>query len=89
MPSVLSFGADVRRGKIGENRIVDAHVVRLLHNRLLQWRFVNARANAALAAQRSNAEVWSPLLKLQCLEIRANMFFILIVSLRLDLYGNL
>lgn len=56
MPSVLSFGADVRRGKIGENRIVDAHVVRLLHNRLLQWRFVNARANAALAAQRSNAE---------------------------------
>lgn len=75
MPSVLSFGADVRRGKIGENRIVDAHVVRLLHNRLLQWRFVNARANAALAAQRSNAEVWSPGLKLQCLEIRANMFF--------------
>ncbi|KAB2619481.1 QWRF motif-containing protein 2 [Pyrus ussuriensis x Pyrus communis] len=56
MPSVLSFAADVRRGKVGENRIVDAHVVRLLHNRLLQWRFVNARANAALAAQRSNAE---------------------------------
>ncbi|KAM1118841.1 hypothetical protein ACFX2I_043108 [Malus domestica] len=56
MPSVLSFAADVRRGKVGENRMVDAHVVRLLHNRLLQWRFVNARADATLAAQRSNAE---------------------------------
>ncbi|BBG95171.1 unknown function family protein DUF566, partial [Prunus dulcis] len=56
-PSILSFAADVRRGKVGENRIVDAHVVRLLHNRLLQWRFVNARANASLAAQRSNAEM--------------------------------
>ncbi|PQP93516.1 QWRF motif-containing protein 2 [Prunus yedoensis var. nudiflora] len=55
-PSILSFAADVRRGKVGENQIVDAHVVRLLHNRLLQWRFVNARANASLAAQRSNAE---------------------------------
>ncbi|XP_027329607.1 QWRF motif-containing protein 2-like [Abrus precatorius] len=55
-PSVLSFAVDVPRGKIGENRIVDAHLLRLLHNRLLQWRFVNARADAALSAQTSNAE---------------------------------
>lgn len=57
-PSILSFVVDVRRGKVGENRIVDAHLLRLLYNKLLQWRFVNARADAALSAQRLNAEVW-------------------------------
>uniref|UniRef100_A0A803MKK0 QWRF motif-containing protein 2 n=1 Tax=Chenopodium quinoa TaxID=63459 RepID=A0A803MKK0_CHEQI len=56
-PSVLSFAVDVRRGKVGENRIVDAHQLRLLYNRQLQWRFVNARADAALSAQRQNAEM--------------------------------
>lgn len=57
-PSILSFAADVRRGKMGENRIVDAHLLRLLYNRHLQWRFVNARADAALLLQRLTAEVW-------------------------------
>lgn len=57
VPSILSFAADLRRGKGGENRIVDAHVLRILYNRLLQWRFINARTDAALAAQRLNAEV--------------------------------
>ena len=56
-PSILSFSADVRRGKMGENRIVDAHLLRLLHNRYLQWRFINARADASLLAQSMNAEV--------------------------------
>ncbi|KAK7376957.1 hypothetical protein VNO80_02377 [Phaseolus coccineus] len=55
-PSVLSFAVDVSRGKVGENRIADAHLLRLFHNRLLQWRFVNARADAALSAQTFNAE---------------------------------
>lgn len=76
-PSILSFAADVRRGKVGENRIVDAHVVRLLHNRLLQWRFVNARANASLAAQRSNAEVWLlDLILTHCIQCTANSFWL-------------
>ncbi|RVW80100.1 QWRF motif-containing protein 2 [Vitis vinifera] len=44
------------RGKMGENRIVDAHLLRLLYNRHLQWRFVNARADAALLVQRMRAE---------------------------------
>lgn len=57
VPSILSFAADLRRGKGGENRILDAHVLRILYNRLLQWRFVNARADASLSAQRLNAEV--------------------------------
>lgn len=55
-PSILSFAADVRRGKIGENRVVDAHLLRLFYNRLLQWRFANARADTALSAQSWNAE---------------------------------
>lgn len=55
-PSILSFSIDVRRGKMGENRIVDAHLLRLLYNRHLQWRFVNARADAALLVQRMRAE---------------------------------
>ncbi|KAK9271382.1 hypothetical protein L1049_026972 [Liquidambar formosana] len=56
MPSILSFAADVRRGKMGENRIEDAHLLRLVYNRLLQWRFVNARADAALLVQTMTAE---------------------------------
>ncbi|KAI4366477.1 hypothetical protein MLD38_022350 [Melastoma candidum] len=55
-PSMLSFAAEARRGRMGESRIFDAHALRLLHNRLLQWRFVNARADDALFAQRFNAE---------------------------------
>lgn len=56
-PSILSFAADVRRGKMGENRILDAHELRLLHNRHLQWRFVNARTEASLTVQTEVAEV--------------------------------
>ncbi|KAI8004615.1 QWRF motif-containing protein 2 [Camellia lanceoleosa] len=50
-PSILSFAADVRRGKVG-----DAHVLRLLHNRHLQWRFINARADNAMMVQKVTAE---------------------------------
>ncbi|KAK6130838.1 hypothetical protein DH2020_035420 [Rehmannia glutinosa] len=55
-PSMLSFAADVRRGKLGENRIVDAHELRLLHNRQLQWRLANVRAENALLVQEQAAE---------------------------------
>ncbi|GMH17928.1 hypothetical protein Nepgr_019769 [Nepenthes gracilis] len=55
-PSVLSFSVDIRRGRVGENRIAEAHQLRLLYNRHLQWRFVNARADAALLVQRQSAE---------------------------------
>ncbi|KAK7259601.1 hypothetical protein RIF29_25211 [Crotalaria pallida] len=55
-PSVLSFAVDVPRGKIGDNRIADAHSLRLVYNRLLQWGFINARADAALSVQTLNAE---------------------------------
>ncbi|KAK4258829.1 hypothetical protein QN277_005231 [Acacia crassicarpa] len=55
-PSILSFSVDLRRGKIGEDRIFDAHTLRLLYNRYLQWRFINARADATLKMQKLNAE---------------------------------
>ncbi|KAK4563359.1 hypothetical protein RGQ29_005752 [Quercus rubra] len=55
-PSILSFSVDIRRGKMGEERIVDAHLLRLLYNRYLQWRFVNARADATFKVQRLNSE---------------------------------
>ncbi|KAF9621221.1 hypothetical protein IFM89_016715 [Coptis chinensis] len=53
MPSILCFAG---RAKLGENRVVDAHLLRLLYNRQLQWGFVNARADAALFVQRLTAE---------------------------------
>ncbi|XP_051145614.1 QWRF motif-containing protein 2-like [Andrographis paniculata] len=55
-PSVLSFAVDIRRGKVGENRIIDAHLLRLLYNRHLQWQFVNARIEAVLLVQRHSSE---------------------------------
>ncbi|KAK4476982.1 hypothetical protein RD792_016183 [Penstemon davidsonii] len=55
-PSVLSFAVDVRRGKVGENRIVDAHLLRLFYNRHLQWRFVNARTEAVLLVQKHSVQ---------------------------------
>ncbi|KAI6678159.1 hypothetical protein NL676_038955 [Syzygium grande] len=59
--SILSFSVDVRRGKLGEDRVVDAHMLRLLYNRYLQWRFVNARVDANSVVQRRNAEkiIWN------------------------------
>ncbi|XP_020518483.1 QWRF motif-containing protein 2 isoform X2 [Amborella trichopoda] len=54
--SILNFFADVRKGKKGANQIEDAHLLRLFYNRHLQWRFVNARAEAALSTQTVLAE---------------------------------
>lgn len=56
-PSILSFAAETRRRKVGDNALVDAHVLRLIHNKYLQWRFANARADAAMLVQRATAQV--------------------------------
>ncbi|KAL4555845.1 hypothetical protein LXL04_038475 [Taraxacum kok-saghyz] len=55
-PSVLSFAVDVRRGKVGENRFFDAHLLRILYNRQLQWRFVNARSEDIVSKQKHSVE---------------------------------
>ncbi|KAL5074374.1 hypothetical protein RYX36_013358 [Vicia faba] len=36
-PYVLSFSVDVLRGEKMENKVVDSHLLRLIHNRLMQW----------------------------------------------------
>ncbi|KAI3726625.1 hypothetical protein L1987_66423 [Smallanthus sonchifolius] len=54
--SILSFAAETRRRKVGDNAIIDAHVLRMLHNKYLQWRFANARADAAMLVQRATAQ---------------------------------
>ncbi|OVA10364.1 Protein of unknown function DUF566 [Macleaya cordata] len=54
--SVLSFIADVKKGRKGANHIEDAHQLRLLYNRYIQWRYINARADAALSIQQITAE---------------------------------
>ncbi|GAB4838122.1 hypothetical protein Ancab_027651 [Ancistrocladus abbreviatus] len=67
--SVLSFVADIKKGKKGANQLEDAHQLRLFYNRYLQWRFANAHADAALRAQKVAAErtlynVWRTTLSL-------------------------
>ncbi|KAI9125900.1 hypothetical protein K1719_003318 [Acacia pycnantha] len=67
--SVLSFIADFRKGKRSTSHIDDAHQLRLLYNRHLQWRFVNARAENVLCIQTAAAEkvlfnVWKATLSL-------------------------
>ncbi|CAA2988793.1 Hypothetical predicted protein [Olea europaea subsp. europaea] len=57
MLSMMSFVTDARKGKLGESRIVDAHDLRLLYNRQLQWQFVNARAEKSLLVQEEIAKV--------------------------------
>ncbi|KAE8687690.1 ATP-dependent Clp protease proteolytic subunit-related protein 1 [Hibiscus syriacus] len=54
--SILSFSVDIRRGKKGEDRIVDAHMLRLFYNGYLQWRFANTRADATFIMQKRSAE---------------------------------
>lgn len=56
-PSMLSFAVDMRKGKFGENRIADAHDLRLLYNRLLQWRLANAKVENTLLVQEQTAQV--------------------------------
>ncbi|CAE6223491.1 unnamed protein product [Arabidopsis arenosa] len=54
-PLIPNFVVDAKE-KIRDNGVADAHLLRLLHNRLLQWQFANARANAVISAQKMRAE---------------------------------
>ncbi|KAJ6794280.1 AUGMIN subunit 8-like [Iris pallida] len=54
--SVLNYIADVQKGKKNASHMEDAHQLRLLYNRDLQWRFVNAGADAAFSTQKLIAE---------------------------------
>lgn len=56
-PSILSICADSKKGKVGEKKVEDAQMLRLLHNKHMQWRFANAKADAAMVVQRVAAQV--------------------------------
>ncbi|KAF7050121.1 hypothetical protein CFC21_058527 [Triticum aestivum] len=69
-PSIISFAAEVRRAKKGENRIEEAHRLRMLDNQHLQWRCINARTDATLLVQSFTAEktlhsAWKEISKLR------------------------
>ncbi|KAI3803095.1 hypothetical protein L1987_31244 [Smallanthus sonchifolius] len=49
--SVLTFVADIKKGKKVADQIEDAHYLRLLFNRQVQWHYVNASAEAAFKSQ--------------------------------------
>lgn len=56
--TMLNFGIDGRsRGKKAMTQQEEAQLLRILHNRWLQWRFVNARADSVMSSQKASAEV--------------------------------
>jgi hypothetical protein len=61
------------KGEKGENRIEEAHRLRLLDNRYLQWRCINARTDATLLVQSFTAEVNQTLMLILCLSMLFNL----------------
>ncbi|KAH7296510.1 hypothetical protein KP509_26G026100 [Ceratopteris richardii] len=58
----LNFGSDIlKRGRKALMQIDAVPLFRILHNRLLQWRFINAKAEAGIEAQLLEAQVFEPL----------------------------
>ncbi|KAM0939169.1 putative QWRF family protein [Dioscorea sansibarensis] len=57
MSSVLDYIVDARKGMKSANQIEDTYQLRLLHNRNLQWRFLNAISVATSVIQQAATEV--------------------------------
>ncbi|XP_008783094.1 protein ENDOSPERM DEFECTIVE 1-like [Phoenix dactylifera] len=55
-PPSTKFALELRKGRKVSGRQEDVHMLRLLHNQYLQWRFVNAKAQATVHARRIAAE---------------------------------
>ncbi|KAG6547541.1 hypothetical protein Mapa_010989 [Marchantia paleacea] len=71
--SIIS-GTDLRlRGKKAMSQQEEALFLRILHNRFLQWRFINARADAALSSQKAAAEKSLYSVWLRTSELRASV----------------
>ncbi|XP_068644998.1 QWRF motif-containing protein 3-like [Aristolochia californica] len=85
--SFFSLGLDLLKGKKSSNSSLSndevreiAHKLRLLHNRLLQWRFANAKAEFINTSKRNEAErsllnAWLDLSKLQSSVVQKRMQF--------------
>lgn len=55
-PSSNKLGADARKVRKGFSDQEDVHSFKLLYNRYLQWRFVNAKAETSMNSQRQDSE---------------------------------
>ncbi|XP_068638028.1 protein ENDOSPERM DEFECTIVE 1-like isoform X2 [Aristolochia californica] len=55
-PSQVKSAADAKKGRAGRSNQEDVYLLKLLHNRYLQWRFANAKAEATMNNQRIAAE---------------------------------
>ncbi|KAL5771758.1 hypothetical protein ACOSP7_015912 [Xanthoceras sorbifolium] len=56
-PTSVKPGADAKKGgKKAPSHQEDTHALKMLHNRHLQWRFANAKAEASRQAQRRETE---------------------------------
>ncbi|KAG6411519.1 hypothetical protein SASPL_129602 [Salvia splendens] len=91
--SVLSFIADIKKGKKAANDIEDVHQLRLLFNRHLQWRYTNARTNAAMRSHKAKAEkmlynIWMIILDLSD-SVRKKRSNLQQLQLKLKLYSLL
>ncbi|XP_008790152.2 AUGMIN subunit 8 [Phoenix dactylifera] len=68
--SIFNYIVDMRKGKKNASHIEDAHQLRLLYNRDLQWHFVNTRADDTISIQKMRTEnilysVWNTASKLR------------------------
>ncbi|XP_058113124.1 AUGMIN subunit 8-like [Magnolia sinica] len=55
-PSNMKPGIETRKGRKASSHQEDVHSLRMLHNRCLQWRLANAKAEATMNAQQFEAE---------------------------------
>ncbi|XP_047943487.1 AUGMIN subunit 8 [Salvia hispanica] len=91
--SVLSFIADIKKGKKAANDIEDVHQLRLLYNRHLQWRYTNARTDAAMRSHKAKAEkmlynIWMIISDLSD-SVRKKRSNLQLLKLKLKLYSVL
>ncbi|KAM1108823.1 hypothetical protein ACFX13_005520 [Malus domestica] len=54
--ATAKLGPDIRKGKKVSSHLEDVHSLRVLHNRYLQWRYANARAEASVRAQQRETQ---------------------------------
>ncbi|KAF5472585.1 hypothetical protein F2P56_009293 [Juglans regia] len=56
VPPCSKLGTDARKGRKVSTHQEDVHTLRMLHNRYLQWRYANAKAEASIQARQRESE---------------------------------
>ncbi|KAM5589013.1 hypothetical protein ABKV19_007115 [Rosa sericea] len=86
-------GSEIRKGKKVSSLREDAHSLRLLQNRYLQWRYANATAQASMLAQQTETEIpyldqWFSLQEDYSISLAEATQALLNASLRLPISAN-